>query len=131
MASQESRIQKVVVDWFDVAASGFGLDARTLFHVPNGGKRKKIEAAILKGMGVRAGVSDLFLAVPKRVTASAEFRGGMFIEMKAPDGRVTTEQNEFIAIVQRAGYAAIVCWSTDEAIRAIINYLRCGDPLKK
>jgi hypothetical protein len=31
------------------------------FHVPNGGWRSRIEAAILKGLGVRAGVPDVFL----------------------------------------------------------------------
>jgi len=31
------------------------------FHVPNGGKRRPIEAAILKGLGVVAGVPDVVL----------------------------------------------------------------------
>lgn len=36
-----------------------------LYAVPNGGRRDKAEAAHLKRQGVRAGVPDLCLAVPK------------------------------------------------------------------
>lgn len=46
------------------------------FAVPNGGKRTMIEAAMLKKMGVLAGVSDLLLF----------WNGGMgAIELKRPD----------------------------------------------
>ena len=34
------------------------------FHVPNGGKRKSIEAAIMKGLGVTAGVPDVIFFNP-------------------------------------------------------------------
>lgn len=48
------------------------------FHVPNGGRRGKIEAARLVGMGVRAGVADWIVLLP----------GGKFaaIELKRADG---------------------------------------------
>ena len=36
-----------------------------LHHVPNGGSRNKAEAVKLKQMGVKAGVPDLHLPVPK------------------------------------------------------------------
>lgn len=34
------------------------VSARTLFHVPNGGKRPGKTGALLKGMGVRSGAAD-------------------------------------------------------------------------
>lgn len=48
-------------------------------HYPAGGKRSKIEAAILKTMGAKAGVPDLMF-----------IRGGRvwFIELKAPAERL-------------------------------------------
>ena len=51
----ESAIQRAV--FLHLAARGCGF----AFHVPNGGWRSPIEAAILKGMGVRAGVPDLIV----------------------------------------------------------------------
>jgi hypothetical protein len=53
------------------------------FHVANGGKRKPIEAAILKGLGVTAGVRDIIA-----------IRGGhtYALELKGPGGRLSENQ---------------------------------------
>jgi hypothetical protein len=123
--SQESRIQKSVVDWWAYACRGYRLDARLLSHSPNGGKRGKIEAAIFKGMGVRAGWPDLQLAVPRAD------KHGLFIELKSPDGALTAEQKELIPILQGQGYAVCVAWNVEEGIGAIVNYLKTGNPLLK
>jgi hypothetical protein len=121
---QETRLQKNVIQWWDLAARGYGLDPRLLSHCPNGGKRGKIEAAIFKAIGVRAGFEDLFLAVP------AHGKHGLFLEMKAPDGRISTEQRQMMALHALHGYAVTVAWSFDEAVGAITRYLKTGDPLK-
>jgi hypothetical protein len=39
------------------------------WHTPNGGKRRPIEAAIMKSLGVRAGVADLILVHAGRMFA--------------------------------------------------------------
>jgi hypothetical protein len=39
------------------------------WHTPNGGKRRPIEAAIMKSLGVRAGVADLILLHAGRIFA--------------------------------------------------------------
>jgi hypothetical protein len=50
------------------------------FHVPNGGRRSHTEAAIIKGIGVRAGIPDIV----------AVRRGVFFgLELKASNGRLT------------------------------------------
>lgn len=64
------------------------------FHVPNGGQRGKIEAAILKSMGVRAGVSDFIFVHDSKVYA---------LELKAEGGRATESQMQFLADIDRAG----------------------------
>jgi hypothetical protein len=51
----ESAIQKAVFQHLAARGCGFA------FHVPNGGWRSPIEAAILKGQGVRPGVPDLIV----------------------------------------------------------------------
>lgn len=77
------------------------------FHVPNGGKRNKTEAGILKALGVRAGVPDILIA----------FRGGLYaIELKAANGRLTAAQKDTIPRMQSAGVQTAVCRSIDDVV---------------
>lgn len=119
----ETRIQKNIIDWWNLAASGFKVDPRLLSHCPNGGKRGIIEAKIFKAIGVRPGHEDLFLAVPRGASP------GFYIEVKAPAGRISPDQKEMMKLHQEQGYKVAVVWSFDEAVRAITNYLLRGDPL--
>ena len=57
------------------------------FHVPNGGRRTPVEAAIFSGLGVRPGVSDLILLRDGRAFA---------LELKTERGRPTAAQMQFI-----------------------------------
>lgn len=77
----EARIQSECYTWF---WNRFPQYRRLLFHIPNGGKRTKIEASRLKAMGVLPGVPDLFLALP------LGGYHGMFIEIKKP-GQIPDE----------------------------------------
>jgi hypothetical protein len=54
-----------------------GAPAMFAFHPANGGWRSRVEAAILKGMGVKAGVPDIIAIKNGRCYA---------LELKAPDG---------------------------------------------
>lgn len=42
-----------------------------------------------------------------------------FIEVKTPKGRATTEQKQFITVMQSYGYKADICRSVDEALKLI------------
>lgn len=53
----EAREQQAVVEWC-------AWKRIPIFHIPNGGRRDKREAASLKRQGVKPGVPDLF--VPTR-----------------------------------------------------------------
>lgn len=91
-----------------------------LFAIPNGGARHKAVAAKLRAEGVRKGVSDLFLMVPRGTYA------GLFIEMKRIDASpsdTSPEQLEFQALAARMGYRAAVCKGADEAMSVIASYL--------
>lgn len=104
---------------FDWAAmqSGKYPELLSLFHIPNGGKRDAREGARFKRMGVKAGVPDLFLPVPR-----GKYHG-LFIELKAEGGKVTEHQKEWLKNLAASGYAACVCFGFDEARRDIMNYL--------
>jgi hypothetical protein len=79
-------------------------------HVPNGGKRSKVEGAILKGLGVRAGVSDVLLWHRGRAFA---------LELKAEGGRPSEQQMQFISDLNAAGGFATIASGIDEAIRVL------------
>jgi hypothetical protein len=64
------------------------------FHPANGGWRSRIEAAILKGLGVRAGVPDVIAVKEGRTYA---------LEIKRPGGRLTAPQNVAHAALRTAG----------------------------
>jgi hypothetical protein len=91
-----------------------------MFAIPNGGHRHRAVAARLKEEGVKAGVPDIFLPVPKGN------RHGLWIELKRSNRRnhATPEQSRWLDALSAQGYAVTVCYGTDEAITAILDYLR-------
>jgi hypothetical protein len=88
-----------------------------LFHIPNGGARDRITAGRLKAEGVKSGVWDLFLPVPRGQYA------GLWIEMKAGTNTLSPTQKRFRAFVETNHYHCVVCYSWEAAASALINYL--------
>lgn len=88
------------------------------WHTPNGamlgGKRNRkgvsIQGAIMKGLGVRAGVSDIVAVHDGKFFA---------LELKAPGGRPTEAQLQFLADVDKAGGFTGIAEGIDEAMRAL------------
>jgi VRR-NUC domain len=111
----ESAHQKAVIKWFDIAYPRF---SSLLWHTPNGGSRNKLEAFNLKLMGVRAGIPDLFLAVPR-----GTFHG-LFIEMKSEKGKLTALQEKQMALLWSMGYEVKCCHGWLMARDAIDEYLK-------
>jgi hypothetical protein len=113
----EGEEQATLFHWCEMVKGKYP-ELQLLFHIPNGGERRKSEAARMKAEGVKAGVPDLFLPVA-RVTYH-----GLFIEMKRrKGGRVSDEQREWIGNLLANGYAVEVCRGWEEAKDAIENYL--------
>ncbi len=132
MIHREDSEQRAVIAWAKLVSipPGLALYAGAklgdyLFAIPNGGARNRIEAARLVGLGVRAGVSDLFFSFPSPDTP---YKHGLYIEMKAPKphaSRVTDKQIVFLSRMAGAGYETTVCYGFDEARRAFSDYLMC------
>uniref|UniRef100_UPI0032601406 VRR-NUC domain-containing protein n=1 Tax=Clostridium sp. NkU-1 TaxID=1095009 RepID=UPI0032601406 len=78
---------------------------------------RKKEAARLKAQGVKAGVPDLHLPIPKGAYA------GLYIEMKYNTGTVEDEQKEWIKAMKAAGHYACVCYGYDYAVKVIEEYV--------
>ena len=93
-------------------------ELRLLMHIPNGGARRKSEAARFKAEGVKPGVPDLFLPVARGVWH------GLFIEMKRQKGgRISDAQKRWLDDLLRQGYLAQVCCGWKEAAELIEDYL--------
>lgn len=91
-----------------------------LYHVANGGKRSRIEAAIMQGLGVRAGVSDYHLPVPRWLYH------GLWIELKATrphDSGETPAQKRWRLRMREQGYAAYVARGWEEAAQICRWYM--------
>ncbi|MEQ3620552.1 MAG: VRR-NUC domain-containing protein [Marinobacter sp.] len=115
----EHQEQKSVIQWFDRQHKAF---RGRLFAVPNGGDRHRIVAAKLKAEGVRKGVPDLWLPVPRR-----GFHG-LVIEMKRIKGSTASaEQLDWLEFLGEQGYLVAVCKGAQAAIDTIQGYLAEGD----
>jgi hypothetical protein len=77
------------------------------FHAPNGGKRKPIEAAIMKGLGVLAGVPDVLAVKNGQLYA---------LELKADGGRLTPNQVAVHEAMRQAGAFVCTTYGLNEAI---------------
>ena len=107
-AQPEAQLQAAVCQHLERRA----IPGLVWFHVPNSGKREPRSAAILKRLGVKAGVSDLIFVKPIEGVAYA-------LELKAPKGKPTEAQNEFLRAVANAGGHAAVASSLDVALRLL------------
>jgi hypothetical protein len=114
MVNEEELHQKALIVWFGTRYPKLTL---LLWHTPNGGKRNLREAVKLKTLGVRAGVPDLFLAVPRGT------HHGLFIEMKSHAGRLSVKQQHYLGLLYDQGYATAVCYKWTDAAKVIEEYL--------
>lgn len=97
----EAKLQIAVINYIRMAFPDV-----LVLAVPNGGKRSMIEAAMMKKMGVLAGVSDLLLF----------WQGGYgAIELKRPDkaARMSENQIGFAEAWQQRGGKFACCNSLD------------------
>jgi hypothetical protein len=99
-----------------------------VLHIPNGGFRNKIEAYKLKRMGVLAGAPDIFIPLEKgKITSKDDVYvteyNGFFCELKIKPRKPTKKQLEIHEKLRELGYYVCVCYSIDEFIKEVENYL--------
>lgn len=114
--------QQQIINWWTTKSKGLNLFENSLFHIPNG----TLQASRMKkrGLGVRSGVPDIFLALP-----SGDYHG-LWIELKRIKGGVISqEQVEFIIFLKSMHYCAYVCKGHESAQRLITHYLLDPDSL--
>lgn len=118
MNHPEHAEQVSLIKWWALSCKRFGIPEHLLFAIPNGGKRDVISAKLLKDEGVRAGVPDLLLAVPK-----GQYHG-LFIEMKKSKGGVVSDSQKTMGeLLTAQNYHVTVCHGFIEAKQKLEEYL--------
>lgn len=110
MALKEDFLQYKLCDWMR--------DKNIMhFHVPNGGKRGKREAAKFKAMGVKAGVHDLIIMHGGKI---------IFIELKTDNGKLSPAQIAFDEFVKKEGHPShlIHAHSVESGLEQLQSILR-------
>lgn len=120
----EHEAQCAVFQWASLMEGRYPA-LRNLFAIPNGGHRDVRVAAKMQREGLKAGVPDIFLAWPH--PAACGFWPGLFIELKRPAlpgaGVLSPVQKEWLQRLEAAGYRCVVALGSEDAIRAIKEYL--------
>lgn len=128
-APLEKVAQGALFDWLAVTRFRGEPIGKYAFAIPNGAHlfgsagQRSMQIASLKKQGLRAGVPDVFIAIPIGVFH------GMFIEMKRDkNSKVSEEQREWKTRLETKYYHAVIATGFDEAVRSIELYL---DVLKR
>ena len=115
----EAQHQTNVMRWSLINMDKFP-ELSLLHHIPNGGTRDAIEGKHLKDQGVKSGVPDLCLPVPK-----GKYHG-LYIEMKTEKGHETNEQSWWRERLTLEGYLVLVCHGWLNAVDTIEHYMYLG-----
>jgi len=108
--------QAALIAWADMAQGHRPL-LGMLYAIPNGGRRSLSVAVALKKEGLKPGVPDLHLPVARCG------HHGLYIEMKAQDGRLSTVQKRWRDMLISQGYGVAVAKSFEEAKQILEDYL--------
>ena len=114
----ENQHQMFVIKWSQQAAiHSKWPELKLLFHIPNERHCTPQQGKNLQRMGVKRGVPDLCLPVPRGAYH------GLFIEMKTETGTATGDQKWWGDQLKDQGYMWAVCNGWESAVRLLEAYL--------
>lgn len=114
----EAQEQKALFEWAEYA-KGRHPELALLYHIPNEARRSYALGREMKAQGLKSGVPDLCLPVPR-----GGF-GALYIEMKRrKEGRLSDNQRGWLKGLKRVGNRAVVCKGWEEARDVILDYLK-------
>lgn len=127
--SPEHDEQVKVFEWANLMSHKQPL-LKLLMAIPNGayyGGHWSV-ANKMKSEGVKSGVPDIFLPVVReRSELAYEVDSGLWIEMKIGKNKPDEKQEWWLEQLTRQGYVTKVCYSSEEAIDEISEYLSLGE----
>ena len=87
------------------------------FHPANGEARDAKTGSLLHAMGVRRGILDLWLPVPR------EEYCGLVLELKAPGKKMSPDQKTWTAFLKNVGWKVLAVYSFSECVEETTRYL--------
>ena len=109
----EADLQRTVVQALRIALPRSAIIHHCANEVTEAGPRGAKRQAILVGMGVHAGFADLIVLCEGRI---------LFLELKAPKGRLRPEQEAFRNAVLAQGFGWALVRSLDDALGALADH---------
>jgi hypothetical protein len=120
----EDRLQQECVMWFK---NTFRPIRKLLYMNHNSGKKNIATATRDVAMGLTKGVPDLFLAIPMYQKEAGKWSTvsicGLYIEMKTPSGKLSSDQTLLFAQLKSQGYRCEVVTSLEQFKAIILDYL--------
>lgn len=113
MKEYEHDLQVACVNWFR-----YQYPKCLIYCIPNGGHRNVVVAKKLKAEGVLSGVPDLHIPISKKGLH------GLYVELKAGNNKPTENQLTIMGKLENEGYQCAVCWTIDEFITVVNDYLK-------
>lgn len=111
----ESLHQQALFEFFAYAQSRIP-ELQYAFHVPNGGQRNARVGLQLKREGVKRGVPDIIIPVPRQSYV------GMVIELKFGKNKLSTEQQDWLSFFAQQHWHCIVAYSWQDAALHVVRY---------
>lgn len=114
----EDRIQMQIIEWTQVPGVRDKYpELALLYHTANERKCSVYEGVHFKRMGVKSGVPDLHLPVPRKGYH------GMYMELKSKNGRLSDNQKWWLDKLAEQGYLCVVYRDPKEAFEQLVRYL--------
>ena len=101
-----------------IAATWLTKNGILFYHTPNGGKRTLSEGVKFKRLGVKAGIPDICIPLPRKPYH------GLYIELKRESGgKLSEAQKYWLAELKNQGYDVFVANGAKELINHVKIYL--------
>ncbi len=114
----EHEHQVLVIQWARLQVKcGTYPDLDVLHAVPNAARRTKGERGWMLSEGMKAGVPDLHLPVPRGGFV------GLYIEMKSKGRKLTAAQDWWQDRLHKLGHFVATCFTSSAAIDTLTEYL--------
>jgi len=113
---EETKLQQGVMKWASMQTNIYP-ELQVLYAIPNGANTTRANRIRLVAEGLKKGMPDLCLPVPRGVY------GALFIELKTDKGKVSKVQREMHELLDSSGNMVVVCRNLFQVINTIQGYL--------
>lgn len=113
----EHQLQASIIEWSAWMGVSKYPELKMLFAVPNGLFTTAASAGKAKAEGLKSGVPDLILPVPRGGHT------GMALELKVGKNKPSDNQLWWLRNLHSYGWYTVVCWTYEDAVAAFEEYL--------